>query len=302
MQIFEQYVRKSDIMRWLDLPPLNALKAFAVLAEAGSFTRAGRILNVTHAAVLQQVKGLEERLGTTLVQRDGRGVSLTAEGRVLARDLKTAFDYMRRGLEALSTEERRRKVEVTCSPAFAVRWLMPRVPDFQAAHPDVMLMMNPTAAMVQLDPGGVDVAIRYTDRRSDTDGLDPLFWCDMSIVGTPGLVGDLDRGDPTTMLRLPWLQELGTDEVADITGYLGLDEVPAIMSQMPGNLIHEALRRGDGLTYTPSTFTDEDIRAGRLVELLRLPDFGCFHIALAHGAPRPAVRTFLRWLRRQAQL
>ncbi len=288
-------------MRWIDLPPLNALKAFAVLAEAGSFTRAGRMLNVTHAAVLQQVRALEERLGATLVRRDGRGVTLTPEGRVLARDLGTAFDYVRRGLERLATQDRRRKVEVTTSPAFAMHWLMPRLPEFQAAHPEVMLMLNPTAALVKLEPGGIDIGIRYTDTRSDTSGLDTLLSIDMSVVGAAELVGKMDRTDRATLSRLPWLQELGTEEVADITGYLGLDKVPAIAAQMPGNLIGEAVRRGDGLTYTPSLFVDADIAAGRLVELVRLKSFGVLYIALAHGAPRPSVRTFLRWLRATAK-
>ena len=122
----------------------------------------------------------------------------------------------------------------------------------------------------------------------------------MSIVCTPGLLGESDLSDIRTLEQLPWLQELGTDEVSDVAAMLGFKTTPRIAAQMPGNLIHDALRRGDGLTYTPSIFVDEEIEAGTLVELKRFPGFGHFYIALAHGAPRRSVRTFLRWLRAQA--
>ena len=64
-------------MDWRSLPPLSALRAFAALAETGSFTRAGAALNVSHAAVSQQVRALEERLGVPLLPRDGRRGALT---------------------------------------------------------------------------------------------------------------------------------------------------------------------------------------------------------------------------------
>ena len=73
-------------MDWSELPSLTSLRAFAALAEQKSYTQAATALNVTHAAVSQQVKVLEERLGVSLVTRAGRGVALTTEGALLARD------------------------------------------------------------------------------------------------------------------------------------------------------------------------------------------------------------------------
>ncbi len=65
-------------MTWSDFPSLNSLRAFATVAETGSYSHAGSALNVSHAAVSQQVKALEARLGVTLVVREGRGITLTA--------------------------------------------------------------------------------------------------------------------------------------------------------------------------------------------------------------------------------
>ena len=86
-------------MNWSRLPLLSALRAFAVLAERQSYSQAGRALNVTHGAVIQQVRALEERLGVTLVAREGRGMKLTQEGVSLAHHLTLGFQSIRRGVE-----------------------------------------------------------------------------------------------------------------------------------------------------------------------------------------------------------
>jgi LysR family glycine cleavage system transcriptional activator len=79
------------------LPSLTALRAFAATAELRSFSQAARALNVTHAAVAQQVRALEDQLGRPLVQREGRGVSLTTDGEHLADALNEGFSAMQRG-------------------------------------------------------------------------------------------------------------------------------------------------------------------------------------------------------------
>ena len=114
-------------MLWSGLPSLTSLRAFAAVADSGSYSQAGSLLNVTHAAVSQQVKALEERLSVSLVVREGRGVRLTAEGLALARDLDAGFAAIRRGVEALTESSAIRPVQLSTSPAFAMEWLMPRI-------------------------------------------------------------------------------------------------------------------------------------------------------------------------------
>jgi len=112
------------------LPSLNSLRAFAALAERGSFSRAGNALNVTHAAISQQIKALESWVGVKLVERIGRCATLTGDGRALARDLSLGFEAIHRGVGQLRTDGHQDTVQVTMSPAFAVRWMMPRIMDF----------------------------------------------------------------------------------------------------------------------------------------------------------------------------
>ena len=148
-------------MDWSHIPSLNSLRAFSALAETGSYTKAAKQLNVTHAAVRQQVKALEEHLDLSLAFRHGRDIRLTDEGVALTRDLDQAFNAIQQSVEALTLADASRPVQITTSPAFAVEWLMPRIAEFQQRHPKITLMLNPTADVIELKPGGIDVAVRY---------------------------------------------------------------------------------------------------------------------------------------------
>lgn len=264
-------------MSWRNLPSLNALRAFSALAEAGSYSRAGGMLNVTHAAVMQQVKSLEEYLGVRLATRAGRGIALTDEGQALARELEAGFRRIQHGVSTLAEKEQTRPVQVTMSPVFAVMWLMPRLADFQVNHPDITLLLNPSGNVLELTPGGVDVAIRYGRNMDAAGDVDILIYLDLVVVGTPELVGTVNVSGPADLRHLPWLQELGTREVPDwfVRHGVQLDR-PLMISHMPGNLIMDAVKRGDGITYTTRQWVEDEIRAGDLVELTSDKDVGYF--------------------------
>ena len=289
-------------MDWLKFPPLNSLRAFSAVAETASYTLAADRLNVTHAAVSQQVKALEKRLGVALVMRTGRGIQLTNEGALLARELEIGFATIGRGVERLSEDVANRPVQITMSPAFAVEWLMPRIAEFQIENPGITLMLNPTSEVVELKPGGIDVAIRYRDRRRPHRDVEPVLISDMIVIGTPSLVGGRNLSDPASLIDLPWLQELGTNEAAEWFTYHGVvPDRPLTVNHMPGNLIMGAVRRGDGITYTARAFFRDDLEAGKVVELLSEPLFGVYYIQTPQEHRRPAVNMFLDWLMSKAE-
>ncbi len=289
-------------MDWLRLPPLNSLRAFSAVAETGSYTLAASKLNVTHAAVSQQVKLLEGRVGVPLVTRQGRGIVLTEEGRRLARDLDMGFSMIERGIERLESDSAAQPVQVTMSPAFAVEWLMPKLVEFQQNHPDITLLLNPTSAVVDLKLGGSDVAIRYRDKRRPVADVSTVLVSDMVIVGTQELVDGRRLDTPGSLIDMPWLQELGTNEVADWLRYRGIvPDRPLNITQMPGNLIMNAVRRGDGLTYTARAFFREDIASGQIVELFSEPLFGVYYVETRCEPLRPAMRAFIAWLLTHAE-
>jgi LysR family glycine cleavage system transcriptional activator len=287
-------------MKWSDLPSLNSLKAFSAAAETGSYSQAGNALNVTHAAISQQVKALEARLGVSLIVRQGRGIALTAEGTALARDLAAGFAAIHGAIERLRDGEIRSFVQVTMSPAFAVSWMLPRIMDFQQQHPGITLMVNPTAEVMELRPGGIDLAIRYREKDRLEAPVETVLIADMVVVGTPGLMGDGQFTDPAMLVDIPWLQELGTNEVADWLARHGVAlERPPSITHMPGNLIMAAVRRGDGITYTALPWVETELQSGQLKELFRETAFGVYYLEIGPGVVRAPVRAFVNWLKQQ---
>ncbi len=93
---------------WRHMPPLTALRALEAVARLGGFSAAARALNVTHAAVAQQVRGLETELGVALLRREGRAVVLTAEGARLAAALAEGFRHNPDGRPGRTGPSRRR--------------------------------------------------------------------------------------------------------------------------------------------------------------------------------------------------
>ena len=289
-------------MNWTDIPPLNSLRSFSALAETSNYSLAAAKLNVTHAAVRQQIKVLETHLGVTLVFRQGRGVGLTAEGVALARDLEIGFGTIQRGIEALTGAQASRPVQITTSPAFAVEWLMPRIAEFQQLHPEITLMLNPTADVIELRPGGIDVAVRYRGRHKLQEDVTTILVSDMVVLGAPTLLADQRFDDPLSLAELPWLQELTTNEVTEWFNRRGVIlKRPLIISQMPGNLIMQAVRRGDGISYTARAFFQDDIISGRMRVLHSETATGIYYVETSPGPQRPAVSKFLHWLSAKAE-
>lgn len=280
------------------MPPLTALRAFAALAEAGSAVAAGERLNVSHAAISQQIKALEAHLGLTLVDRGGRQLTLTAEGRQLADALGAGFGVIESMIQQLTAADADRPLQITTTPGFAAQWLMPRMLDFRHKHPDVDVMINPTPERVPLEPGGIDIAIRYGT--GDWPGVDvsPLVLSPLVVVAAPDLVDGHDIKDPADLLAFPWVQEFGTSESTDWLRRRGLAGARAGgMIHVPGNLLLEGVRQGQGVSLTVRDWVEDDIQAGRLRLLFEEPEETGYFIVTRPGPLRPPARAFARWLR-----
>ncbi len=287
-------------MDWRSLPSLNSLKTFAAVAEAKSLSAAGRDLNVTHAAVSQQVRSLEGFLGLQLVMREGRGVALTPEGEILFEGLSSGFGKIQETVEALMNEDAARPLNITMTPSFAISWLMPRINDFRLKHPEIELMLNPTAEVVELKPGGVDLALRFG--RGDWPGLEAELFIptNFAIVAATCLIGDRKIEKPEDILQFPWLQEYGTNELTIWVESQGVFPKGKLnITHLPGYMVLEGLRRGDGISATARTFVEADIAAGNLQVLFEdgvYPGTG-YHLVTRPGVKRPPLKAFLSWMR-----
>jgi Bacterial regulatory helix-turn-helix protein, lysR family len=114
------------------LPPLNAIKAFEAAARLGSFSRAAEELNVTHGAVSRQIRLLEDWLGVRLFVRTSRNAVPTLAGADLLAEASPALDRLADGpLRAQHGAQERGSLCVSALPTFAMRWIIPRLPEFQ---------------------------------------------------------------------------------------------------------------------------------------------------------------------------
>lgn len=284
------------------MPPLSALRAFAAFGQHGSFQAAAAALSVSHPAIGQQVRALESRLGVALVVRDGRGMTTTPAGERLVRELDAGFRAIANAVDEASGADATRPLQVTMTPSFAVSWLMPRISAFRHEHPEVELMLNPTPELVPLRPGGVDLALRFGDGHWPGYEVEPLLMTSIVVVAARRLLGERRISEPRDMLAFPWLQELGTSEITDWLERSGVVAPrPANVIHLPGNLVLEGLRAGDGVTATARAFVERDVEAGRLVVLFEgVRTGGGYHIVTRPGVLRPPLKAFVRWLRREA--
>lgn len=290
------------MLNWADLPPLTSLRAFAVLADSGSATAAGARLNVSHAAVSQQIRTLEAHMGVALVDRSRRRLQLTGEGAQLAEALKVGFGTIARAVEALTGADADRPLKISTTPSFAAHWLMPRLSAFRATHPGIDIMIDPTPQLARFEPGGLDIAIRYGT--GDWPGLDAqlLFRSCIVAVAAPELVAGREVREPADLAGLSWLQEFGTTEASDWLRRRGVTrDREGGMTQVPGNLLLDGLRNGYGVAVTVREWVRHDIAAGRLLELFRddAENAGYFTVTRP-GVLRPPAKDLVRWLRKQA--
>lgn len=285
-------------MSWLDLPPLSGLRAFAAFAQTGSVSLASQQLNVTHPAISQQIRALETHLDITLVERAGRGLVLTTEGRILADAVLEGFDTMATAVATLTRDDHTRPLQVSATPSFAAAWLMPRLASFREKHPDLDLMIDPSAAVKELRPGGIDVALRYGDGQWPGLDVQPLVQSPITVVAAPSLVGPDLPDKPSDLNSYPWLQETGTNEATNWLAHQGVKRDAARgLTALPGPLMLEAARQGQGIAITVRVFVEDDIAAGRLQLLFEDDRETGYWVVTRQGAQRPAVRAFLAWLR-----
>jgi LysR family glycine cleavage system transcriptional activator len=286
------------------LPSLAALRAFEAAARTGSFSAAARELNVTHAAVAQQVRALEAQLGQSLAFREGRGLGLTGTGQRLGQQLTEAFRQIRAAVAEARAEGRARPLRVSVTPAFAARWLLPRLRGFWAAHPDVALAIHPEERLVDLRREAVDVAVRFG--RGGWAGVvaDLLLPAEEVVVGSPALTGGRALLTAAEMQALPWILETGWSEQRAVLSGMGLDPDALEATEVTTEeLALIAARQGYGLALVARALAADDIAEGRLAAVhANPPEAGLGYYAVVRSGPqRPEAAAFLRWLRAAAR-
>ncbi len=290
------------------LPPLNAIRAFEAAARHGSFVAAATELRVTAGAISQQIKTLEASLRQPLFRRLVRGVALTEAGRAYRDRVADALDRLASASAELVGGGGATQLRVTALPAFAEKWLMPRLPGFQARHPEIELQLTAEPRIVDFAVEDYDLGLRYTDGRHPGLAVDLLFGDDLLPVCTPRLC----RG--TKRLRAPgdlarrsllhdqewkgdwqlWLEAAGATEIDARQG-------PTFSLY---SMTIAAAVRGLGVAMGHASLVADELASGKLVAPFRLRVPAPRQYYLVHpgwAAHRPAVRAFRDWLLAEAR-
>lgn len=193
------------------LPPLNALRAFESVARLGSVKAAAEELFVTPSAVSRQVQSLEDYLGTQLLIRENRKVSLTETGQSYARSLIQHFEGLGRATDQLRREQDQNKLRLYV-PLGIAQWIVERMSDFEAKHPDIDVIIDAHGGGFKCDvekdaPEGTDITVVLgwqPQMPKNAWTMSPDFF--NSVVCAPSLLeryGTPER--PEDIAKLPWL-------------------------------------------------------------------------------------------------
>lgn len=288
---------------------LHLIRGFWVAARHLSFTRAAEELFVTQSAISREVKKLEEQLGQALFQRVNRALNLTRAGEELFQGVDEAFalidEAARRVADAHQT------LAITTTIPLASLWLVPRLPRFTRAHPDIDLRILASNDVVDLTQAQVDVAIRYvrrSDRRPDGD-----FLADYRTfpVCAPALLQDATKhlnsvADlahhvllefETTVHGRPWYD---WDQWFKA---MKIDKIDPAGRQRFTHYDHvvEATRAGSGIAIGKWPHLIARLQDGSLSAPFgpeAISSLGAFHLVVADGAiGRAAVDAFIDWVR-----
>lgn len=277
---------------------LNALRVFAIAARCGNFQRAAEVLNISHGAVSQRIKQLELDLGVMLFERKARGVGLTPNG-------ERYRDAVEKALSILATagadlERAGGQVTLHLGASFASRWLMPRMRSFAVRFPDIAVTTEVHEELLQRNLGRNEIAIwpaRMIDRASG-HRVRRLAELQFVAVCSPHLLRPDRPLDIETLLSLPLLQDSHRrwERLIETAGHGARH---SLLNFDRAALALDAAINGHGVTIAPTYMIEEDLAAGRLVEIWRSPDASGEYLFMSwaeqHGASRPVTQT-VNWI------
>jgi len=298
------------------LPPLRALQAFEAFGRLASVGDAARELGVTPGAVSQQLKALEERLGLTLIAKDGRRATLTPAARAYHRIVSRGFDQLRLAQEYLIDRHSDAELTISGLPTLMLKWLNPLLLRFQGNAGEVAFRLEATHR--EPDPAMLDRTFRLTygacsERYPHTRALftDTCF----PVCAPAFLERHPDAREPATLATLPlieidWGTEYPTaprwhDWFAQQADTRPGPPVRPIAVHSLSSLALEAAAAGQGVALAQASFATTDIELGRLTRLsassLRMPEpyFACWGGLTLES---DTARGFLDWLLSEARV
>ncbi|MAW60808.1 MAG: LysR family transcriptional regulator [Planctomycetes bacterium] len=285
-----------------DLPSMTALLAFDAALRHLSFTRAGQELGRTQGAISRQIAQLEKELRTRLFIRDHAKLRPTPAARAFGAQLTGLLAR----LDGLTTEMRAAgqvggTLHLAILPTFGTRWLIPRMPSFRAAHPEVSIHFTSAIGVFDFDTVGIDAAIHHGAPQWPGAVLEPLMQEEIIVVCTPAIAASLHQPADLleqTLLRVEsrlgawdrWFREMGVPDAQWPDGPLFESHLMSIQAAVAGL----------GVAQLPSFLVQDELRRGELVEPFPdrtlAGDLGYYLAYPAWNRELPALKAFRAWI------
>lgn len=297
------------------LPGTRALRTFEAAARHLNFTRAADELGLTPAAVSHQIKEIEDQLGLVLFVRTSRSIQLTAAGAVLFAATVAALDGLQRAIaNARAIARGPGQLRVSLSARFASNWLLPRLPRFKAAHPELALSFDIDDRLRDFELDDIDVAIRFGTGRYRHTHAQRLFDTVVAPVCNPALFASPARPRTPrdlfahTLCYVDWK----TDGMVwpnwrmwmTAAGIEDFDDAGCVAFSDSGHVM-QAVIDGGAIGLADLDMIENDLAQGRVMRLfdLGLPvaaDYAYHLVYPQRSAQDARVLAFRDWLLREA--
>lgn len=287
------------------IPALSSLRAFEAAARLRSFKQAADELAVTATAVSHRIRTLETELGCLLFVRKTRAIELTTAGQSLYSAVREGFDTIAAGVDRLR-QRARPTVRISTTPAFAAKWLVPRLANFQALYPHIDLHVHASYEPVDLNLGTIDLAIRYGQGRYEDMQSTLLLQDRFAPVASPALnVTGARELSQRTLIHFDWSQpaplHLTWSMWARAAGLPELDVATGIRYSDESHAIQAAIA-GQGVALLSLVLIQEELKLGLLESRLGpVLDGYAYHVVRPMRATRsPAASIVETWLLERA--
>jgi LysR family transcriptional regulator, glycine cleavage system transcriptional activator len=295
------------------LPPLTELRAFEAAARHLSFKLAAAELGVTPTAISHQLKLLERHCGQTLFRRRPRPLALTRAGQQLFPVVRQGFETFAEALNKIRSGGASGRLSLTATNAFTARWLVPRLPGWRDVHPRLKLDIIGTDAVLDLDAGDADVAVRYARKPPTVGPSVELFRDDFYAVASPKLVGDL-RGSlrPAELARFPLIEAEWPPADTEAPRWQRWQRVASRrhrlvpdISALPSLNFREELHAieaaiaGQGIAICSNILVKPELASGDLVAVssIKLSGYGFYVVHRAEHPKMDLIKAFIAWAR-----
>ena len=261
-------------MSWR-IPSMAALTTFEAAARHMSFTKAAVELHLTQSAVSRQIRALEDSLGVTLFERVRQRLVITEAGRAYAEEVRLALARMQEAtLNLLSRQGYAGLLRFATQPAFGMKWLIPRLGQFNAAHPEILVnLVTRSSTPLDFEVEPLDAAIHFGQADWKGVAMERLGDGSERVVCAPAYPGRKLRR-PSDLAGCVLLQNTRRPDAWQRWLYAaGARGVNAWAGPRYEHyyMIGQAAVAGLGVALLPTLLVADDLAAGRLIEPLKVP-------------------------------